>query len=358
MKKHDEVSRSRTGGPILGRSWRTARRLAVPLLALALAGCSQRGFRLFHPQGPVAAASWKFTLIDVGIMLLIIIPTGVMIGFFLWRYRKGANARYDASWSHSTPLELAMWGIPLAIVGLLAYFSFQSVYETNPYDPTVLLARAEPGAIGKHAPAAKDPATKDPAAAAGDPSLKVEVITTDWNWIFVYPRQKIATIDDLVVPLGTNVRLRMTSATVVNDFFIPQLAPMMDVMPGMRTKDAFRSDHTGHYRGFSANFSGAGFAWMQFATRIVTHKHFADWVNSVRAGDKGGKVLLDYKKFLKLARPTVNVGAQPAYFSAVSPHLFATVYRAVKQGKVFPVPHDITEHMAHSRRYTSQSAGS
>ena len=337
---------------MLARAWHTTRRFGVPLVALALAGCSQRGFRLFHPQGPVAAASWKFTLIDVGVMLLIIIPTGVMIGLFLWRYHKGANARYDASWSHSTPLELAMWGIPLVIVGVLVYFSYQSVYQTNPYNPTVLLARAEPGAIAANAPGTQG------GPKAADPPLKVEVITTDWNWIFIYPKQKIATIDDLVVPRGTNVRLSMTSATVVNDFFIPQLAPMIDVMPGMRTKDAFRSDHTGHYKGFSANFSGAGFAWMRFDTRIVTHKDFTRWVKSVHDGDKGGHVLLNYARFKKIAKPTINIGAKPAYFSDVSPTLFDTVYRRVKQGKVFPVPHDITAHMAHNPRYAEKSASS
>jgi cytochrome o ubiquinol oxidase subunit 2 len=318
---------------------------ALALSVLTLGGCGET-YRLFYPKGPVATAQLKFTMIDVGIMLLIILPTTLMLCLFLWRYRKARNAAYDPDWSHSLTIELLIWGGPIAIVALLAVFTYESVIETNPYDPTVL-----------HAP-----------VIAGTPAqapLQVDVITTDWQWFFIYPEQHIATIDDLVVPQGRVVRLRMTSTSVTNDFFIPQLAAMIDVMPGMQTKDAFSSDGPGNYTGFSADFSGAGFAWMQFSTRVVSDDQFNSWVGRVKAGQVApSHAVLSYALFQKLAHPTLNIGAKPGYFAAVGSDVFDHTIADAMDGVTYPVPADLTEKMAPSsgpsnqRRSASNPKGS
>jgi cytochrome o ubiquinol oxidase subunit 2 len=325
----------------LGR--RLKRWLAWPMLAtslLGLGGCSET-YRLFYPKGPVAAAQLKFTLLDVGIMLLIILPTTLMLCLFLWRYRKGRHAAYDPDWSHSLIIELLIWGGPVAIVAALAVFTYESVIEVNPYNPTALQASRN-------------------TVAPDQAPLDVDVITTDWQWFFIYPDQHIATINDLVVPKGRVLRLRLTSTSVMNDFFIPQLAPMIDVMPGMQTRDVFSSDALGTFTGFSADFSGAGFAWMQFATHVVSEGQFTDWVAQVRAGQalpaRGG---LSYALFQKLAHPTLNIGARPSYFAKVDPQLFDDARTAAMQGVVYPVPGDLTEKMApKAGPITSKAAGS
>ena len=103
-----------------------------------LSGCSTVAYRLFHPVGPVASIEWRFTLIDFGVMLLIILPITLMIIVFMWRYRKSRNADYDPNWSHSLGLELLMWGVPFIVVLFLGYYSYQSVLLVNPYNPTAL----------------------------------------------------------------------------------------------------------------------------------------------------------------------------------------------------------------------------
>jgi cytochrome o ubiquinol oxidase subunit 2 len=286
----------------------------LPLLALA--GCGG-DFRLFHPAGPVANAEFHYTILNTGVMLLIIIPTFILTMVFALRYRKSRAAHYDPSFSHSLSLELAMWGVPLVIVVILTFCTYSSVFAVNPGDPTSLDNPNDPGAVA--AP------------------LNVDVITTDWQWIFVYPAQHIATIDDLVVPQGRTVRLQLTSATVTNDFYIPAVAPMIDVMPGMRTQDAFRVNRPGSYEGFSADFSGAGFSWMQFSTRILSPEDFAGWVTRTQAAPDH----LDLARFMQIAQPTINNGAKPFYFSNADPDLFAKVFTAIQQGQVFPVPQDI-----------------
>jgi cytochrome o ubiquinol oxidase subunit 2 len=267
-------------------------------------------FPLFHPNGPVGEAQWRYTIIDVGVMMLIILPVTLLVVVFLFRYRKSRNAAYDPSWSHSMGLELAMWGIPIIIVAFLGFESYRSTLLVNPFGPTALNM--------------DDPANK---------ALQVDVITTDWQWVFVYPQYGIATIDDLPVPAGRPVKLYLTSTSVTNDFFIPSIAPMIDVMPGMQTADAFQVNHPGNFEGFSADFSGEGFSWMQFSTRVMPQADFDKWA----ADTATAPARLSYALFQQLAQPTVNVGAKPAYFSHVDPDLFQHVYTDAQNGIVYAV---------------------
>ncbi|MBW4092300.1 MAG: cytochrome C oxidase subunit II [Proteobacteria bacterium] len=288
-----------------------------------LSGCAFRHFRLFHPAGPLAQAEVRFTLIDVGVMLCLILPTFLMILWCLWRYRRTRQGAYNPKWSRSRPIEIAMWVIPFLTVAVLAFVSFRGVYQLDPYHPR---------ALGTGPPLG--------------PPLRVDVIATDWQWVFIYPKQHIATIDELVVPVGRNVKFRLTSTAVVNDFYIPQLAPMIDVMPGMRTENALRIGRPGAWRGFSANLSGAGFSWMIFQTRGVPPSAFKAWVRKVEQSPDH----LTYARFETVAKPSINLLHTPAYFSAATPGLFRHVITAARAGKVYPVKEDLTKHMAIAAR--------
>jgi len=293
--------------------------LSMPLALLALSSCDTSRYRLFHPLNQIAGMMWWATLFEVSIMSLIIVPVTVFIAIFIWRYRKSANAAYDPVWSHSLVLEIVMWGIPLIIVIICGVVSVSTTHDVDPYAPRILAK-----------------------AIAAEPPLQVDVITTDWQWLFIYPEQHIAAVDQLVVPTGRVVHLRLTSTSVVNDFFIPQLAPMIDMMPGMRTEDTFDAPAPGSFTGFSADFSGAGFSWMQFDTRIVTQSDFESWVAKAAASPNQ----LSYAAFTKFAQPTANQGAKVSYFSNPAPHLFETVIGAAQAGVVYPVSDEMTKSIA------------
>lgn len=292
--------------------------LTVPML-LAMAGCTTGDYRLFHPLDQVAGVEWWATLFEVGIMSIIIVPVTLLIAFFIGLYRKGGKATYDPSFTHSLGLEVLVWGVPLIIVAICGVISIRTIHEVDPYAPA-LLAKAE----------------------AAQPPLDIDVITTDWQWLFVYPDQHVAAIDELVLPQGRVVHMRLTSASVTNDFFIPQLAPMIDVMPGMRTEDTFDASKPGNFTGFSADFSGAGFSWMQFATRIVPQAGFDAWVAQAAASPSQ----LGYAAFTQLAQPTLNEGAKISYFSNVDPLLFNEVVAAAQAGVVYPVSDELTKSVA------------
>ena len=304
----------------------------VSLPALLLSGCTMDDLRLFHPVGLVARAETHYIVLLVIAMSVIIVPTLVMLIVFPLRYHHSRNAKYTPDWHFSLGIELAAWGVPFVIVAYLAYLTIQGVYAVDPWGPGILVN----------------------APGASQPPITVQVIATDWQWVFVYPDQGVATIDDLVVPAGRIVKLQMTSTGNMNGFYIPQVAPMVDVMPAMESKDAFELDQPASYIGFSTDFSGAGFSWMQFSTRVVPQADFDAWVKSTQASPNQ----LTYAAFQKIAHPTVNFGAKPAYFAAPDKGLFGEVIMAAMQGVVYPVPDSLTKKVSENPAQGAQTPAS
>ena len=267
----------------------------------------------------MARAEYHYTLALVGVMLVIILPTLVMTILFPLRYHHSRKATYRPDWHFSLAIEILAWGVPLVIVTVLCFLTVSGVYALDPWGPGAL-AKAD--------------------AATSEPAINVQVIATDWQWVFIYPDEKIATIDELVVPAGRRVNLKMTATSNMDGFYIPAVAPMVDAMPAMQTQDAFIIDNPGHFTGFSTDFSGAGFSWMEFSTRSVSNADYASWVKNIQATGAP----LDYATFDKTIAPAkVNYGAKPSYYTLTDPGLFGQVISAAMMGKTYPVSDALTE---------------
>jgi cytochrome o ubiquinol oxidase subunit 2 len=154
---------------------------------------------------------------------------------------------------------------------------------------------------------------------SGAPPLDVQVVALDWKWLFIYPQQGVASVDRLVVPAGTPLRLRLTSASVMNSFFVPQLGSQIYAMAGMTTSLHLQADTPGTYAGLSAQFSGDGFSDMRFDLVATTPAQFAQWLATARAGTSA----LDAASYAALAKPGVSASA--ATFGRVAPGLFEAV---------------------------------
>ncbi len=297
-------------------------RALTSALALLLAGCGSDQFWVLKPRGPNARASLDALLVDVGAMMLIIGPTTLLLVWCIWRYRRATGkGAYHPAWTHSLAIEILSWGLPLLIVAFLSVYSLRSTFAINPFDP---------GVMAHH---------------GGDndkPPIDVDVITTDWQWLFIYPDRHIASANELVVPVRTPVRLRMTSVTVPNDFFIPQLAGQIDVMPGMLTRQAFVANRIGTYQGLATDFSGPGFSWMQFQARVVSPADFEHWARD--AGTSAAH--LDDAAFERFAVPTINSKGTVRQFSDVDGGLFGHAMDEVMMGKTYPTPANMTDKKA------------
>lgn len=282
--------------------------LLFPAVAL-LGGCNMV---LMNPSGDVALQQRDLILISTGLMLLIILPVIALTLLFAWRYRKAnTEAEYKPDWDHSTQLELVIWAAPLLIVIALGALTWISTHTLDPYRPLSRLDHA------REIPAGTQP-------------LIVEVVALDWKWLFVYPEQGIATVNELAAPVDRPIQFKITASSVMNSFFIPALAGQIYAMPGMQTELNAVINKPGEFEGFSANYSGAGFSGMRFKFHGLSTGDFDKWVQTAKSGN-GGQLTRD--GYMQLEKPSERDPVR--LFASVAPGLFdAIVNRCVEAGKM------------------------
>ncbi len=222
-------------------------------------------------------------------MLSIVVPVIVATLVVAWWFRaSNTRARYLPTWVYSGKIEIVIWSIPAMVILLLGGIAWIGSHELDP-------ARPIP---------------------SDTPAIEVEVVSLDWKWLFIYPQQGVASVNRLVVPAGVPISLKLTSATVMNSFFVPQLGSQIYTMTGMTTRLNLLADHIGRYQGLSAQFSGDGFSGMRFAVDAVPQAQFEAWVAETRAAHAP----LDARSYAELSRPSKYVA--PRTYSAIDPGLF------------------------------------
>lgn len=294
-----------------------ARRLLLLLpLAGLLAGCHGA---VLDPAGDIALQQRDIIYISTALMLLIIVPVLALIVVFAWRYRQGnKDATYDPHFDHSTALELVIWSAPLLIIICLGALTWWSTHLLDPFRPLNRISAEK----------AIDPKAKP---------LVIQVVSLDWKWLFIYPEQGIATVNELALPVDRQVRFDLTSANMMNTFYAPTLAGMIYTMPGMRSTMHAVLNRPGQFEGMSANYSGAGFSSMRFKLYGVDQGGFDAWVSRV----KGSGQALDTARYLALEKPSERSPAM--YFAGVDADLFDRVFnRCVKPGT--PCMKDVMQH--------------
>lgn len=268
----------------------------MPLAVLPLLGACD--LVVMNPAGDVARQQADLILWSTFLMLLIIVPVMALTVLFAWRYRaSNEESEYKPDWDHSTGLELVIWSAPLLIIIALGALTWVATHTLDPYRPIDRIAPDRP-------------------VPAGQRPLEIQVVSLDWKWLFIYPEQGIATVNELVLPVDRQVRFRLTSSSVMNTFYVPALAGMIYTMPGMETKLHAVMNRPGRFEGVSANYSGRGFSDMRFPTLAMDATGFDRWVAVVK-GQGGG---LDKARYLELEAPSEKVPAMR--FAAVEPGLF------------------------------------
>jgi cytochrome o ubiquinol oxidase subunit II len=276
----------------------TFRRTIALVPALATSGCAL-DTGVLAPKGPIAAAERLLLINSTAIMLVVVIPVIVATLAFAWWYRSSnPRAVRSPDAAYEGRIEFVVWSIPALTVMLLGGVIWIGSHQLDPRAP--IPARADP--------------------------LRVEVVALDWKWLFIYPDQGIAAVNQLVVPVGAPIQFRLTSATVMNSFFVPQLGTQIYTMAGMTTHLNLLADEPGQYPGFSANYSGDGFARMRFVVEAVPAGAFESWVAKVR----GAGSALDEAAYAELAKPSQAV--PPTTYRAVAPQLFERIVEQTKSG--------------------------
>ncbi|MGB2730632.1 MAG: ubiquinol oxidase subunit II [Methylovirgula sp.] len=295
---------ARRPAPHLINAVRMLRRKARPAFAVTavfattpfLAGCQ---FEVLDPEGPIGVDERSIIILSTCLMLIVVIPVIAMTLAFAWRYRESnTNATFTPDWEHSNRIEAVVWLVPFLIVAVLGYVTWTSTHKLDPY--RAIAAAAKP--------------------------IDVEVISLDWKWLFIYPDLKIASVNELALPVGTPVRFRLTSSSVMDSFFIPELGSQIYTMPGMETKLSLLASKPGTYEGISANYSGDGFSDMHFVARALPRADFDKWVATVRNAPQD----LTMAAYHRLAVPSERVPV--TYYGDVEPMVYHDVLNKCADG--------------------------
>ncbi len=259
------------------------------LLPLLLSACN---LALLDPQGSVGIAEKTILIDSFAIMLAIVVPTIIAaLGFAWWFRASNTRARYLPDWAYSGRIEMIVWSIPLLVILLLGGVAWIGSHQLDPAEPL----------------------------ASDKAPLEVQVVSLDWKWLFIYPDQHVASVNQLVVPAGVPLHFSLTSASVMNVFFIPQLGSMIYTMNGMRTRLNLIADTPGTFRGQSSHFSGDGFSDMHFDVKAVPEDQFTAWANATRQTGP----TLDAAAYNALAKQSVD--QPPSTYRAVADGLFEQI---------------------------------
>jgi cytochrome o ubiquinol oxidase subunit II len=280
----------------------TSRAVIILIAGIALSGCNAG---IFDPRGPVGAADRLILVDSLAIMMVIGLPTILATLAFAWWFRaSNRQAKYRPHWVYSGRLEVIVWAIPALVVLFLGGIAWIGSHDLDPYQGLQSVK----------------------------PPLEVEVVSLDWKWLFIYPDQHVASVNELVVPAGRALHFRLTAATVMNSFFIPQLGSQIYTMPGMITELNLLADEAGTYRGLSAQFSGDGFSDMKFDVRAVPDGDFESWVAAAESGTS-----LDMDVYKALLKPGTEQA--PRTYHSVPAGLFdAAVMLPLRTSLPLPTP--------------------
>jgi len=247
---------------------------------------------ILDPQGPIGAAEKTILIDSVGIMLAIVLPTIIAIfAFAFWFRASNTKAFYWPDWEYSGRIELVVWSVPALTVILLGGVAWLGAHHLDPAKP--IEGSSEP--------------------------LTIQAVSLDWKWLFIYPDQKVATINTLTVPAGVPLQFQLTSASVMNVFFIPQFGSMIYTMNGMATRLNLRADTPGTFQGLSAHFSGDGFSDMHFDVHVVPSEQFSKWAQDASGAEKA----LDQRSYEEIARPSMK--SEQAIYRLGDPNLFNSI---------------------------------
>jgi cytochrome o ubiquinol oxidase subunit II len=291
-------------------------------IALLLGGCDH--LLLLDPKGPIGDTERFVIIASFVLMLIVVIPVVVMTLIFPWKYRaSNPKATYTPKWSSSVKIESVIWLVPAVIVILLGTLVWTTTHRLDPYKPID----------------------------TGVKPINIQAVSMDWKWLFIYPDQNIATLNQLVFPANVPLSFRLTSDTVMASFFIPQLGSQIYTMAGMQTQLHLMADEPGVYTGQNQQFTGRGYAEMNFKAVATSPQEYEAWLQKVRSSPDR----LDMARYAQLEKPGVD--SSVVHFSSVKPGLFDHILRKYDHAMAMD-PGAATRPAAPAHPQTSASEGS
>lgn len=230
---------------------------------------------LLFPKGWIALEQRNLLFFIQGMMLLVIVPVYILTFIFSWRYRaQNPKGKYDPDLVDNIAAEYVWWGLPLIMTIIVSVLTWVKTHELDPFRPIE----------------------------SDKKTMTIQVVALQWKWLFLYPEEKIATVNFVQFPKDTPIHFVITADAPFNSFWIPDLGGQIYAMPKMRTDLNLIANETGDFRGSSANLSGEGFAGMTFVTRASSDDEYQQWMQSAKQSSQQ----LTWQNYEQLAKPSEN----------------------------------------------------
>jgi cytochrome c oxidase subunit 2 len=230
------------------------------LSSLLFTACSGSPPSILNPAGPVA--QWEANLF----WFVLAVATFVFVvveGILVWsiiRFRERPGMPEPRQIHGNTTLEVIWTVAPSIFLFVVLVFTIRTMFQVA--TPPV-----------------------------GGNQLEVTAVGHQWWWEFDYPKQMVnipngpqvqvdtITADDLVVPVGYTIHVKLYSNNVIHSFWVPELTGKTDVVPGHDNEKWFIADKAGTYRGQCAEYCGLQHANMVFHVIALPPDQFATWVS-------------------------------------------------------------------------------
>lgn len=253
---------------------------------------SKVNMAVLNPKGIIASKERNLMFLVFGLSLMVIGPVfGFLIFITIKYHESNTRAKYRPELDHSRLLETVWWLLPALLILYLSFVTWHSSHSLAPQVPI----------------------------ASKKMTMTIEVVALDWKWLFIYPKQDIATVNYAEIPINQPIDFQITSAAPMNSFWVPQLGGQIYAMAGMVTHLNLMATAYGNFNGSSANISGKGFSSMHFIVRSVGNNNFNSWLNRVKMQRES----LSIFSYNKLALPAI--AKHPLFYSSYSPHLFSDI---------------------------------
>ncbi|VFP80662.1 ubiquinol oxidase subunit II [Candidatus Erwinia haradaeae] len=265
--------------------------ITIMLIFLLSSGCD---ITLLNPKGQIAIEQRSLIITAFCVMMIVVTPAIILSIVFAYRYRESnVSAIYNPDWENSNTIEAIVWIVPILIIIFLGVLTWRSTHLLEPRNS--LKSHIKP--------------------------ITIEVVALNWKWLFIYPKQGIATVNEIVFPVNCPIHFKITSDTVMNSFFIPTLGSQMYAMPGMQTQLHLIANEVGRFSGISSNYSGSGFSKMKF--QAIAANNFTEFNQWVLKAKQSSKTLMNMSDVKYLGSLKNDNSVQ--FFSNVKPELFKNI---------------------------------
>ncbi|MEJ2079683.1 MAG: cytochrome c oxidase subunit II [Acidobacteriota bacterium] len=201
-------------------------------------------FNPFSPQAAVISGLFTMALILMGIILLIV---AVLVVYVSYRFRASRQQDGEPFQNHGNRRLEIMWTVaPGLLVLVLFLFTLRAMHLSDPYVPP----KMQPDLV---------------------------VIGHQWWWELQYPKSGVLAANEIHIPIGKALLLRIVGADVIHSFWVPQLGRKMDAIPGHPNHVWLRADKPGKYLGTCSEYCGAQHAWMRIQIIAQTQADFDRW---------------------------------------------------------------------------------